>query len=131
MTITIKLSFKFVNKTRNLSADFFYESTTFGFDSYWYKHNKLKNITFGLDSCWYKNSRPQATNTINGLVKTQKKSQKEYVLEYLTSYPSSSDSSSSKSDSSDEKKYNKSKRKVRNKNKSVGNSRNKIHQTLC
>ena len=42
MTITIKMSFKFGNRTRNLSANKFDESTTFGFESYWYEHGKQK-----------------------------------------------------------------------------------------
>ena len=29
-------------------------------------------ITFGIDSCWYANNIPQATNTTNRIVKTQK-----------------------------------------------------------
>ena len=30
-----------------------------------------KNIAFGIDSCWYENTRPQTTNTSNGIIKTQ------------------------------------------------------------
>ena len=75
-TITIKLVFKFGKIIRNLSPNCFEEATTFGLDSYWYKHIKRKNITFGLDSYCYKNTRPQTTNTSNIILKTQIKIRK-------------------------------------------------------
>ena len=54
MTVAIKLILKFEGKFRNLSAKTFDESTTFGLDSYWNKHDKHNNVTFGLNSYWYK-----------------------------------------------------------------------------
>ena len=90
----------------------FDDLTTFVFESFLYEHDKRKNITFLLNSYWYKNSRPQATNTTNGIVKTQRKIGKEYVPEHPESDQSSSDSSSSESDSPDGSKYRKSKSKI-------------------
>ena len=46
MTITIKQSFKFGKKIRNLSGKFFDKSTTFGIDFCWYEHAKHKISPF-------------------------------------------------------------------------------------
>ena len=85
-----------------------------------------------------KNPYPQATNTTNGIVKTEKKG-REHIPEDLESDPSPSDSSMSESDSSNDRNFSKSrsnneydsaddskcrkpKIKKRNTKKSVGNT---------
>ena len=55
-----KTEFQIWRENKEFEHQFFPdESTAFGFDSYWYEHNKRKNITFGIDSCWYKITRPK------------------------------------------------------------------------
>ena len=61
---------------RNLSTKNYGDSTAFGLDSCWHEYVKRENITFGINSCWCKNTRPQNTDTTNGIIKTKRKSAK-------------------------------------------------------